>query len=371
MASAVPTRIDRRSRRQFLARAAAAAALPLPAACAGGSASYEEALASLERPFDLTAGARQRLREIVRYATLAASSHNTQPWTFAVTGSGLTVTPDFARRTPVVDPDDHHLFVSLGCATENLVHAARASGLEPDVQVREGSIDVALADTAPARTPLFDAIPLRQCSRSTYDGQPISASDRRLLEAAAQGDGVHAMLLTDKPQIEAVLEYVTRGNVAQIDNAAFVSELERSIRFNEHDAIESGDGLFSRSTGNPAVPRWLGHLMFSALFSADSENDKCATQLRSSSGVAVFVSDTNDRRHWIEAGRCYERFALQATALGIRNAFLNQPVEVANLRAQFARWLDLGPRRPDLIVRFGRGPTMPRSLRRPIEQILV
>ena len=72
----------------------------------------------------------------------------------------------------------------------------------------------------------------------------------------------------------------------------------------------------------------------------------------------------------MEAGRCYERFALQTTALGIRNAFLNQPVEVAALRPQFAGFLGIGARRPDLVVRFGRGPGMPRSLRRPVAAML-
>ena len=83
------------------------------------------------------------------------------------------------------------------------------------------------------------------------------------------------------------------------------------------------------------------------------------------------MSDAGHQSDWIQVGRCYERFALQATALGIRSAFLNQPVEVVALRSQFAAWLDIGNKRPDLVVRFGRGPDMPRSLRRPVEQVLV
>ena len=85
----------------------------------------------------------------------------------------------------------------------------------------------------------------------------------------------------------------------------------------------------------------------------------------------MFVSERNDKAHLVAAGRCYERFALQATALGIRNAMLNQPVEVGSIRPQFARWLGLGPgERPDLVVRFGRGPAMPASMRRPVQAVL-
>ena len=62
---------------------------------------------------------------------------------------------------------------------------------------------------------------------------------------------------------------------------------------------------------------------------------------------------------------------VRRSALGIRNAFLNQPVEVAALRPRFAAALGLSGQRPDLMVRFGRGPAMPRSLRRPVEAALV
>ena len=73
---------------------------------------------------------------------------------------------------------------------------------------------------------------------------------------------------------------------------------------------------------------------------------------------------------WMEAGRCYERFALQAAALGIRSAFLNQPVEVAAIRPRFTSLLGVAGKRPDLVVRFGRGPAMPASLRHDVDSVL-
>ena len=149
-----------------------------------------------------------------------------------------------------------------------------------------------------------------------------------------------------------------------------MKELKQWIRFSGSEAVETGDGLYSASSGSPSVPRWLGSPMFDMLFSAKSENDKYARQTRSSSGIAVFVSDVNDKTHWIEAGRCYERFALQATALGIRNAMLNQTVEVPLQRQKLAGFLGLKGGRPDLVVRFGRGKTMPQSLRRRFEDVL-
>ena len=121
------------------------------------------------------------------------------------------------------------------------------------------------------------------------------------------------------------------------------------------------------------MPRWLGSRLMRLFFTPKSENDKYAQQVRNAAGLAVFVSQQNDRAHWVETGRCYERFALQATAMGIRNAFLNQAVEVAAVRTQFASWLGLAPghERADLVVRFGRGPAAPLSMRRTLDAVLV
>ncbi len=178
------------------------------------------------------------------------------------------------------------------------------------------------------------------------------------------------MLLTEKAAMEKILEYVVQGNTAQINDPKFVNELKQWVRFSGDEAVRTGDGLYAATSGNKPVPRWLGSPLFNVFFTAKNENDKYATQVRSSSGIAIFISEVNDKAHWVEVGHCYERFSLQSTALDIRNAFLNQPVEVSALRPQFAAHLGITNGRPDLVVRFGRGPKMPQSLRRPVEAVL-
>jgi len=312
-------------------------------------------------------------RELVRYATLAPSSHNTQCWKFHKEKHAISILPDLSRRCPAVDPDDHHLFVSLGCAAENLIQAALANGLKGKTcfdDAAAGEIRIALEPTRAIVSPLFQAIPVRQCTRAEFDGKPLSNGELRLLEHAGTGDGVRVLLFTGKDAMEKVLEYVVQGNTAQINNPAFVKELKAWIRFNGDEAVRTGDGLFSGLSGNPSLPRWLGSLLFGLLFTPKSENDKYAKQVRSSAGIAIFVSEANNKAHWLEAGRCYERFALQSAVLGIRNAMLNQPVEVSALRPQFAAFLGVESQRPDLVVRFGRGPSMPQSLRRPVQAVL-
>ena len=359
------------SRRDLLRLAAVASAGAAVPAC--GRFDYERAAAETWRhAAGVPAEPVALLRELVRYATLAANSHNTQPWRFALDTDAIVIQPDLSRRTPAVDPDDHHLWVSLGCAVENLVLAAAAFGrrAQPEFDARTRLIQVFLEPMAPVRSPLFDAIPLRQCTRAEYDSQLLPAAELRALASTASGPGVQALLLADRARVDTVADFVIQANSAQMRDAAFVRELKQWIRFDEGEALATRDGLFSRSSGNPAVPRWLGSMLFRYFFTERSENDKYARQLRSSAGVMVFVARSPRPMHWIEVGRAYQRFALLATSLGIRNALVNQPVEVPSVREQFAQWLGMDEVRPDLVARFGRGPLMPPSLRRPIDTVI-
>jgi hypothetical protein len=342
---------------------------------ARGKRAYDRATTDLWRlsATDATTGTALQ-HELIRLATLAPSSHNTQCWKFRVASDAITVLPDLSRRCRVVDPDDHHLFVSLGCASENLVQAAAAHGFHATARFdasAAGGYRIALEPTAPQDSALYRAIAERQVTRGVFDGKALSSDEMRLLERAGSSADVQLDFVTAAPALEQVLSYVVAGNTAQMDDPAFVAELEEWIRFGRQEAVDRGDGLFSGASGSASIPRWLGRAIFSTIFTKKGENEKYAAQIRSAAGIAIFSTAASDAAHWIDVGRCYERFALQCTALGIRTAMVNQPVEVAAVRPQFAAHLGLGGRRPDLVVRFGRGPLMPRSLRRPVAAVLV
>ncbi len=311
------------------------------------------------------------IAELVRYATLAASSHNTQPWRFRAGAGEIAILPDLARATPVVDPDDHHLFVSLGCAAENLAIAGGAGGRPGELlQQPDGSLRFVYTPARPRADPLLAAIPQRQCTRALYDGRAITTADLDALQRAAQVPGVHLVLLSERARIDRLRDLVMAGNGLQMRDPAFMAELKAWLRFNPRSAMASGDGLLSATTGNPALPDFLGAPAFDAFVDAASETDKYARQIDSSAGIAVFFGERDDRAHWVAVGRACQRFALMATTLGLRHAHINQPVEVAALRPELAALAGAPGVRPDLVLRFGHGPVLPFSPRRPVASVL-
>ncbi|MEO9824613.1 MAG: hypothetical protein ABJF50_09390 [Paracoccaceae bacterium] len=111
--------------------------------------------------------------------------------------NSVTIQPDFSRRTEVVDPDDHHLFISLGCVAENLNFTAQTRGWNVIPVTKSTDVEVMLESPALLEADLFHAIPLRQSTRSQSGDQPISASDIALLKAATEQVGVSVLLLTE------------------------------------------------------------------------------------------------------------------------------------------------------------------------------
>lgn len=334
------------------------------------STAYDEATAQIRRPPRTT---ERDDRDLIRMASLAASSHNTQPWTFTIAEDAIVIGPDLTRRCPVVDPDDAHLYKSLGCATENLVQAAHSSGIAPEVTVApdDGTITVSL-DRTGERQPsqLADAILTRQCTRASYDGTPLSSAELAELEAAGTLGAARCVELTDPEQLGTVAQFVTRGNLAQLGDDAFRRELVAWVRFNPRAAIATRDGLAGRATGQPSVPTWFGTTLQRLLLKAEKQAAVDRERLATSAGVAVIVTAGDDITDWIDAGRAYQRFALRAETLDVRTAFINQPIEVAQLRAEFESWLELTDERAQLAVRFGHGPRTPYSLRRPLDDII-
>jgi hypothetical protein len=338
-----------------------------------GATPYERAVAAQRTPGQERYDGSLDLREIVRLATLAASSHNTQPWTFRLGERTVTIDPDFSRRCPVVDPDDGHLFKSLGCAAENAVHAAAAQGHAAHVVFDPSSSSMRVY-MEPSRTvrasALFHAIVGRQSTKLAYDGRIIDKAGRAALEAAGAVAGVRTLLIEEAATRDAIIDYVRAGDMAQLSDPAFRSELMSWMRFNDSSAIRTGDGLALRTIGQPAAPDWIARLIVRFVLTGRAQARTDETNIRSSPLIAVFAAENDTPQAWVETGRAYERFALQATTLGIRTAFINQPIEVRSLRPQLNTLLGLQDETALLMLRIGYGPLAPFSLRRPIDAVI-
>jgi hypothetical protein len=330
---------------------------------------------SLERERTMESIAKQ----LIACAARAPSGHNTQPWQFSVAQDTIRIYPDLSRRLPVVDPDDHALFISLGCALENLLVAAAHQGLVANVDYfpsdePEECLRVHLSEGAEKETDaLFRAIPERQSNRGTYDGRAIDASDLARIMEANPRDSVEVRAFpVGSPEIEPIIDLVREGNIAQFNDPAFVAELVSWIRFSRREVSDRQDGLASVALGFPPVPRWLGRWIMTALVKPEGEAARQEKAIRSSSVLLLFIARDHDKPHWVDVGRSFERIALTAASRGIAHAHVNMPCEVEPIRRRLAAHLGLdSPEQPLLLIRLGFArKRLPPSARRPVDQVL-
>jgi len=313
--------------------------------------------------------------KIVRSATKAPSGHNTQPWLFSVNENTITIQPDFSRTLPVVDADNHALYISLGCALENLIIASNYYGYKVNSKIIQQNnytlIQAELIKNDSDNPPdLYFQIKKRQSNRSKYAVQAITEHEIESLANAVEEDGVAIKFFRSKTEISELKPFIIEGNNLQFQNKAFVNELVEWMRFSEKEVMQRGDGLWTASMGLPNMGKRLGRFVMSNFVSSKSEAKRWSKTIDNSAGFALFMAEKNDAKYWIKLGQSFQRFGLTATKLNISHAHVNMPCEEVSVRQKMVEHFNLNGFTPLLLIRFGYAKPMPYSFRRNIIEVI-
>ena len=314
--------------------------------------------------------------KIIKYAAKAPSGHNTQPWKFKIESDSISILPDFTRALPVVDSDNHALYISLGCALENLIIAANQFDYETKVTIHnsgnETFIQVDLYQVKEIKkTDLFNFIVKRQVTRNKYSPEKIQKEALRELFDDVLDKSVQVKLFLSETEIKNLTPYIIEGNNLQFNNKAFVKELVSWFRFSEKEVLLKGDGLWSASMGLPNMGRCIGNFIMKNFVTAKSEAKRWEKIISKSAGFALFMVEKNDTEHWIKLGQTFQRFGLKATKMNISHAHVNMPCEELPVREKMIQNFQLNEYTPLLLIRFGYSNPLPYSYRRNINEIIV
>lgn len=318
----------------------------------------------------------QQVIKIINYASKAPSGHNTQPWKFTAHGNSIIIDPDFGRSLPVVDPDNHALYISLGCALENLIIAATHFGIKANYEFvqknNEYSIHITLKpDENKEESPLFAYIEKRQVTRKNYNKENVDNEILlKCIEHIEEPD-FRVEFFKNKEEIEKIKPFILEGNRAQFKNKKFVNELVSWIRFSENKAMKTGDGVWGGTMGMPNIPKITGNFIMKHLVTAKSEKKRIEKNLENSAGLVLFMVKEHHPVSWIKLGRVFQQFGLRLTSFNVRHAHLNMPCEEEEVRVKMQEALSLKPYIPILLIRFGYAEPMPYSFRRKLNDVLI
>ena len=308
----------------------------------------------------------EKLTFLLNYAILAPSSHNSQPWKFNVTKDEILVLADKSRSLQVADADQRELYISLGCALENLIVAADHFGYNFSVAYFPGEKDlvakVVLKPAAvPSRDPrLFSAILSRQTNRNPYEPRAISEADLETIKSLSSDPDAAIFLANDSATKKSFLDLVVQANGIQYSDANYKSELGHWL----------GQGVM----GPAGIEAKIAQLAVVFLDMGPEQTKKDALLINSTPYIGFISTANNDSISSLKAGRILERFWLATSALGISLHPMSQALEVQQTKANLTGLLPAGSGMMQVQQTFRLGyakSILEHSTRRPLEEVLI
>ena len=314
--------------------------------------------------------------EVLFYASLAPSGHNSQPWFVRVEAEDVWVVGSDPRRwLPAVDPDNREVLLSIGAFLENLVQAAAVKGFDAEVEVlTEKRYDKDVARVRFRKGRAVDMPLARLTTRRTLKtgllSRELRAADIRRMESLAGGGLYYFPMASEHGGLmaEAALENFR----IQFQNESAMAEAVTWTRLSEEDARRFRDGLTPESMEIHGLAGWwVRHFMDVAEVSGKTWRkgavDKVAGQVREGAGWLVITSPGRGVSDLIDTGRRFQRMALMAREMGIALHPMTQTLEESHGKRQISENHNPGMI-PQFMLRVGYVDDYPDpvSLRRPV-----
>jgi hypothetical protein len=333
------------NRRNFVRLAGGGVVLGATAGLAGCSSELPpEAIAAWNGPAADTADVR---RWILSYAILAPHSHNLQSWLVDLRQPGeIMLYCDLTRLLPETDPQSRQIMMSQGTFLELLDLAAKRKGLRADITLfPQGEFGPATLDQRPVARivlvadagikpdPLFADILKRHTNREAYEMREPAAGALQAIAAGVASFPLRAGFVgTSQPDLlqqhRAIAMEAWR---IELVTPRTVLESFKVLRVGPREIAEHRDGL----TINTPMVRALTALGLFDRSKAPGPDDTATTgqikdfntKIAATPAFFWLVTEGNDRKTQVNAGRAYARAQLAATAQGLAMQPLSQALQ--------------------------------------------
>ncbi len=329
-----------------------------------------------QAPDEAGAGLDKRRLSILKYASLAPSGHNSQPWIVKIIDPNRwIIAADPSRRLPAVDPNNREVMLSLGAFAENLSLAAGALGFKADMDIiAESSFDKEIIEVKfkPSKPDDYslERITRRMTVKHEHLPKEIKKEDVTALSGHLKGHLFYFPRGTEHAQ--CIEEGTIENFRIQSNRDEAQQELVKWVRLSNADAKHHRDGL---TTAAMEIDGFSGWFVRNFCKPDDFMKDSFRRQgiqlteklARQGGGWFIITSEGDTVADLIDTGRKFERLALLARERNIAIHPMTQYIEEKYGRQEIADNHDAGII-PQFILRVGylfKYPD-PVSLRRPV-----
>jgi hypothetical protein len=276
----------------------------------------------------------------------------------------------------VVDPEDRELIISCGAALRflraALTHFGQGSRLtllperdQPDLLAR-----VTLEEPIPPTErdhALFLAITGRRTNRFPFEPREVPEVFLGRARNQTEKDGAWLQTLTDEADRAALAELIAEGDQAQLADRRFRRELAAWVHSNRSS---SRDGMPGYAHGIGDLASAVGPLIIRTFDVGDGRAARDRQLALGSPALAVLWTEEDSPRAWLRAGQGLAGALLSLQSDGLSVSYLNQPIEIAELRDR-VRTLLGREGEPQLILRLGYGRPCRPTPRRSVAEVLL
>lgn len=311
----------------------------------------------------------KKLKFFVRYAILAPSGHNTQPWRFSSDKQALLLGANRDRHLPYSGVQANEPYVSLGACLQTLELAAKGLGYEVKIDYLTGDQAVArvsLGGKTAADPSLLEAITHRVSNRHTYDTAELSGE---LLESFASTDLEHvaAHLLSGRKDIEYIARKTQEATLRTFTDKEFRNELSKWVRNN---VTRKHDGMPGFVQGIPTPPSLLAKHIVKRLNISKDQAKKDAGRVQGSAALIIPVAREETPEALLNGGRLYAQICVLAQREGIASSGIGAAAVDPVSREEIVKKYKLRGR-PIAIIRLGNAKKPARHTPRwPLSQVL-
>ncbi|MBI2465143.1 nitroreductase family protein [Candidatus Shapirobacteria bacterium] len=321
-----------------------------------------------EKEYPTRGAFEDKAKFLLRYAILAPSGHNSQPWKFEISKNKIIVRPDYNRGRSVVDSEHRELFISLGAVSKIIAIAADRFGMSYRRKVIKDRVEFIFGEekTVKKNLELFKAITKRRTYRERYKKKKIPLRlVAKIKKITSKGQSMVAV--NDPDLIKVMADLIERADCVWYKSRSLIRELEEWMR----DDLElTKDGL---PTGMINMYKIAAETKY--LFSKDSrvakekaERDRVIA--KNTPLFLIIVSNDNDIHSWIEAGEMYGEIILTAQKLGLASGVLGSITELTGMKNKMTKLFSIeGHVQLVLSVGYARV-KVPATPRRPLEEML-
>jgi hypothetical protein len=291
-------------------------------------------------------------------------------------GVFLQLRADRTRALAVSDSDDRELTMACGAALFNLRVALRYFGQrciwemlpdpeDPDLMARVRLTGQLTAGEEDAR--LFRSIALRRTNRQPFDQRPVPEPALARARTAAESEGAWLQVLTGEEDRLGLADLIAEADRQQMADRHFRRELAAWVHANRS---ASSDGMPGYAHGVGDLASNLAPMVLRTFDLGRGTAARDRQLAVGSPALAVLWTETESPRAWLRAGQALQHALLRLTTDGVSASYLNQAIEIPELRDGVSRLLGREGY-PQIVLRLGFGQPVRPTPRRSVDLVWV